>query len=73
MKPIFKSWSTIGEHSNHYINRKTGVQYQAESYQRLKKMEVETSLLKTRYSNVQIKCKVEQYSVRSNSPLNKSV
>ena len=40
--------------------REIGVQSQVESYQRLKKMVLDTSLLNTQHHNVRIKGKVEQ-------------
>ena len=47
--------------------RETGVQYQIESYQRLKKMVLDTPLLKTQHYNVRIKGKVEQSRERSSA------
>ena len=41
--------------------QKTGVQSQVESYQRLKKMVLDTTLLNTQYYKVRIKSKVEQF------------
>ena len=45
--------------------RKTGVQSQVESYQRLKKMVLDISLLNTQHYNLRIKGKVEQSRERS--------
>ena len=45
--------------------RETAVQSQVESYQRLKKMVLDTSLLNTQHYKVRIKGRVEQYRERS--------
>ena len=45
----------------------TGVQSQVESYQRLKKMVLDTSLLNTQHYKGRIKGKVEQSSERSSA------
>ena len=45
--------------------RETGVQSQVESYQRLKKMVLDTTLLNTQHYKVRIKGKVEQSRERS--------
>ena len=47
----------------------TWVQSQTESYQRLKKMVLDASLLNTQQYNVGIKGKVEQFSERSSAIL----
>ena len=46
--------------------QETGVQSQVESYQRLKKMVLDTSLLNTQHYNVPFKGKVGQSRERSN-------
>ena len=45
---------------NHFFFRETWVQSQVESYQRLKKMVLDASLLNTQYYEVRIKGKAEQ-------------
>ena len=45
--------------------RKTGVQSQVESYQRLKKMVLDATLLKTQHYKIRIKSKLEQSRERS--------
>ena len=47
--------------------RETWVQSQVASYQRLKKMVLDTSLLNTQQCKVRIKGKVEQYKKRSSA------
>ena len=41
--------------------RETGIQFQIESYQRLKKMVLDVALLNTQHCKVQIKGQVEQF------------
>ena len=50
----------------------TWVQSQVESYQRLKKMVIDTALLNTEYYKAMIKSKVKQYRERSSSRPNTS-
>ena len=47
--------------------RETGVQFQVKSYQRLKKIMLDASLLNTQHYKVQIKGKVEQSKERSSA------
>ena len=47
--------------------RESGVQSQVESYQRLKKMVLDTSLLNTQQYKVRVKGKVEQSRERSSA------
>ena len=47
--------------------QETGVQSQIRSYQRLKKMVLDTSLLNTQHYKVRIKGKVEQLRERSSA------
>ena len=53
--------------------RETSVQSQVESYQRLKKMVLDISLLNTQYYKVRIKRQVEQSKERSSALANTSV
>ena len=49
------------------MTQDTGVQSQVESYQRFKKIILDTSLLNIRYYKIRIKGKVEQSSERSSA------
>ena len=48
--------------------QETKIQFQVESYQRLKKMVLDPALLNTQYYKIQIKSKVEQSEERSRHP-----
>ncbi len=49
------------------VCQETGVQFQVESYQRLKKMILDAALLNTQHYKVRIKGKVEQSRERSST------
>ena len=49
------------------VVRETGVQSQVESYQRLKKMVLDATLLNTQHFKERIKGKVGQYVLKLNS------
>ena len=55
-----KNFHQFYEKKNGPMAWETGVQSQVESYQRLKKMELDATLLSTRHYKVRIKCKEEQ-------------
>ena len=55
------------------MGRETGAQSQVESYQRLKKMVLDASLVKIQYYEVRIKGKMEQSRERSNTVFYTSV
>ena len=60
-KPLWIVMNFLIGQEHFFFARETGVWSQVESYQRLKKMVLDSSLLNTKHYKVRIKGKLEQY------------